>query len=149
MRTVLLDDRLLLDRLLGNESVPLRRLLRGKRVATTGLWYYRLCHAIRSDLVIGALSGPFAAAPVDVRARASAALVRLPDNIELTSLRDLVPTMADLISVHRLNVLSLEALAAARHLEADIALATGSENPALMDAASAEGLRLHTVAIGA
>ncbi len=57
--------------------------------------------------------------------------------------------MADLISVHRLNVLSLEALAAARHLEADIALATGSENPALMDAASAERLRLHTVAIGA
>jgi hypothetical protein len=148
LKSILLDDRLLLDHLLDGGSIGLRALCRRRTVATTGLWYYRLCHAIRSDIVVGALSGPFLSAPIDVRAQAGAALVRLPEHVELVSLRDLAPTMAELVDRHRLNVLSLEALAAALNLGADLALAEGSENPTLIEAAESERVRVHIIAPG-
>ncbi len=145
MSALLLDDRLLLDRLLGSGSTALRQLARRRAVFTSGLWYYRLCHAVRSDMVTGALSGPFAAAPSIVKAKVATALLELPDEIGLVSLRVLGPPMADLVERHRLNALSLEALAAAVHLGAAIALARGSENPTLIDAATAECVRVHIV----
>ncbi len=148
MRPLLLDDRLLLDHLLDGGSTRLRTLCRRRTVATTGLWYYRLCHAIRSDVIVGALSGPFLTAPNDVRSRAIAALVRLPDNVDLVSLRDLAPKMAELVQRHRLNALSLEALAAALSLGADLAMAARSENPSLFEAARSERLQVHIVAAG-
>ncbi len=145
MKHLLLDDRLLLAHLLGSPSKPLRDLLKRHSVSTTGLWYYRLCHAVRSETVTGALSGPFAVAQPAIKATATAALVRLPDGVTLTSLRDLAPVMAGLVETHRLNVLSLEALAAATSLKAEIALAVGSENPTLMQAAQQERIRVHLV----
>ena len=146
MSSLLLDDRLLLDRLLGSGSTALRTLGRRRSIFTSGLWYYRLCHAVRSDMVTGALSGPFAAAPSIVKAKAATALLELPDEIGLVSFRVLGPLMADLVERHRLNALSLEALAAALHLGAAIALARGSENPTLIEAAEAEGVAVHLVA---
>ncbi len=148
MGPLLLDDRLLLDHLLGSGSTGLRNLSRRRPVATTGLWYYRLCHAIRSDIVVGALSGPFLAAPTEVRARASSALLRLPDTVDLASMRNLASNMAELAERHRLNVLSLEALAAALTLGAELAMAEGSENPSLHEAAKAEQIRVHIVTPG-
>ncbi len=142
---VLLDDRLLLDYLLGGSSKELRRLVHKRQVCTTGYWYYRLCHAIRSESVIGALSGPFLRAETPVREMAALAMVRLPDEVGLTSLRELAPSMAEVVERHRLNVMSLEALAAGLHLGADILLAVGSENPALIAAAEVEGVRVKIV----
>lgn len=148
MKPLLLDDRLLLEFLLGGGSTRLQTLCRRRAVATTGLWYYRLCRAVRSSTVVGALSGPFLAAPNDVRARASAALVRLPEGVGLVSLRDLAPSMAELIERHRLNALSLEALAAALSLGAELALAEGSENPSLIEAARSEQLQVQIIPPG-
>ncbi len=146
MSALLLDDRLLLDRLLGSGSTALRALARRRSIFTSGLWYYRLCHAIRSDTVTGALSGPFAATPFVVKAKAATALLELPDDVGLVSLRVLGPLMAELVERHRLNALSLEALAAALHLGAAIAIARGSENPTLIEAAEAEGVAVHLIA---
>ena len=143
--SVLVDDRLLLEHLLGGTSKELRRLVNKRQVFTTGYWYYRLCHAIRSDKVTGALSGPFNRAETSVREMAALALVRLPDEIGLLSLRELAPSMAEGVERHRLNVMSLEALAAGVHLGANILLAVGSENPALIIAAESEGLRVRIV----
>jgi hypothetical protein len=146
-KNLLLDDRLLLAHLLGSASRPLADLLKRRSVSTTGLWYYRLCHAVRSGNVTGALSGPFAAAEPRIKARAATAMVRLPENVGLMSLLELAPVMADLIERHRLNILSLEALAAAISLDSDIAIAIGSENPTLMQAAEHEGVRVHLVSV--
>jgi hypothetical protein len=131
---LLLDDRLLLSHLLGNATGRLTDLTRRRALSTTGLWYYRLCHAIQSDRVTGALSGPFAAVEPQIKAKVGVALVRLPDEMGLMSLREIAPLMADLVGRHRLIVLSLEALAAALSLESDIAIAVGSENPTLQEA---------------
>lgn len=144
-RVLLVDDRLLLSILLDSPSPGLRRLRRRRPVYTSGLWYYRLCHAVRSDTVIGALSGPLQAAPPTVRAAVATSLVALPDDIGLLGLRDLAPVMAELVEHHRLNAMSLEALAAATFLPADLAIASTGVNPALIDAATAGGLRVDVV----
>ena len=82
-------------------------------------------------------------------AAASAAIesvVTLPDDIELLSLRALAWPMAELLSGGlRLNLLSLEAIAAAQAIDAHICLATADRNDALTDAAQALGLTVRTV----
>ena len=72
-------------------------------------------------------------------------MARLPDDIGLLSLRELVPLMSQLSTQHRLNVLSLEAIAAALHLGADIIVAAENDGPLLRDAVASEGLNYRTV----
>ncbi|MGI9118557.1 MAG: hypothetical protein ACR2G7_00210 [Acidimicrobiales bacterium] len=137
---MLADDRLLLSVLLGRAPDELRSAHREGDLYTTGLWYYRLCHASRSARVTGALSGPLASAPEPARTEAVAALTALPDTVGMLSFRGLAPEMAELVERHRLNLLSLEAIAAALSLASVIRLAAGNDNPAVMSAAEAEGI---------
>ena len=107
-------------------------------VFTTGCWYVRLCQAALSSTVNGALSGSFAELPPKLLPRALQALLELPDEIGLVSLRTLAPQIGQLRSRHRkLNLLSVEALAAALYLNADIYLLIPS--PPLEEALAAEG----------
>ena len=133
--TTLVDDR------------ALSEILRGERridgsVFTTGLWYLRLCQAVltTNSPVQGSLSRPIAVLPPSVQQAAIAALVSLPEDIGLLSLRELGPTMAELRRKYRLNLLSSEVLAAAKHLNASVLLTTRS--PHLEDALAAENLEL-------
>jgi hypothetical protein len=72
----------------------------------------------------------------EVAAAVIAAVIELPATIELLSLRTLGWPMAELVrSAARLNLLSLEALAAARQLGAEVCLAAIDDNPALQSAA--------------
>jgi len=87
----------------------------------------------------------------DVDSRVAAAAVRglteLPENIGLTSLRSLAWPMAQLVAGGaRLNLMSLEALAAAQHLEAEICLAVADENPQLCDVARHRSVPLRLIA---
>ena len=70
---------------------------------------------------------------------------RLPATIELISLRTLGWPMAELVHVAPLNLLALEALAAARHLDADVYLAAADENPPLRAAARTFGVTIQTI----
>ena len=133
--TTLVDDR------------ALSEILRGERridgsVFTTGLWYLRLCQAVltTNSPVQGSLSRPIAVLPPSVQQAAIAALMSLPEDIGLLSLRELGPTMAELRRKYRLNLLSSEVLAAAKHLNASVLLTTRS--PHLEDALAAENLEL-------
>ena len=133
--TTLVDDR------------ALSEILRGERridgsVFTTGLWYLRLCQAVltTNSPVQGSLWRPIAVLPPSVQQAAIAALMSLPEDIGLLSLRELGPTMAELRSKYRLNLLSSEVLAAAKHLNASVLLTTRS--PHLEDALAAENLEL-------
>lgn len=110
---------------------------------TTGLWYVRLCQAVlAANPRGGQLSGPIAALPPATQLAAINALIALPENIGLLSLRTLGSVIAEMRSRHQLNLLSVEALAAARTLDADVLLSTRS--PQLEHALAAEGLRLAT-----
>jgi hypothetical protein len=129
----LLDDQLL-GRVLRGADPPRP----GAAVYTTGYWYVRLCQAVLgASERAGVLSGPFASLPDDARHRAIEGLLALPPSIGLLSLRDLGPLIGQLRTRHNLNVLGMEALAAASRLEAEVFLSAPS--PRLLEALKAEG----------
>ena len=107
-------------------------------VFTTGYWYVRLCQAVLSAAQPATLSGPFLDLPEPMRSRAIDALLALPDSIGLVSLRDLGPTIGRLRARHQLNILAMEALGAAIHLDAHVHLSVNS--PKLESALEDEGL---------
>jgi hypothetical protein len=115
-------------------------LRRGDEVFTTGLWYLRLCQAVlAASQIAGVLSEPFAALKEPDRQSALDALVDLPSEMGLLSLRDLAPLIAPLRQRYQLNVLAGEALGAAVELGAGVLMA--SRSPRLEAALAAEGRR--------
>lgn len=139
---VLIDDHLLREVLLEQEPFWLRRS-RGKgQLATTGLWYYRLCSAIRSPGVASSLSGPVASLPEDLRTRVIKQPVTLPQAIRLLSLREVSWSAAYYATRYRLNLLAAEAVAAAVLTGSAIATALGNLPPRLAAAALDEGVKL-------
>jgi hypothetical protein len=117
------------------------RALRRFELATTGYWYVRLCQAVFGALDRpGTLSLPFTELPDELRERALAAVLELPASIELVSLRDLAPDIGRLRTRHQLNILGIEALAAAARLDADVYLSAPS--PRLEAALAVEGRRV-------
>lgn len=137
MTVALIDDQMLGAVLRGRRP----RVLATKDLYTTGYWYVRLCQAaLGAHERTGVLSGPFAQLPEELRHRALAAVLELPDEIGLLSLRELGPTIAELRSRHQLNILSIEALAAASQLNAQVYLSTPS--PQLEQALRSSNLRV-------
>jgi len=142
---LLIDDHLLVRLLAGIPTGRVDTARAGGALWTTGLWYYRAARAVRSPTITGSLSGELAALPEPLRAQAVQGIVRLPDDVGLLSLREVVPVMAELSLQQRLNLLSLEALSAAVHLRADVAVALENDGPLLREAVSAAGLQYSTV----
>ena len=144
MTVALVDDHLLLRLLLGDEPPDLRPP--GTQIATTGLWYHRLCRAVADRAVIGSMSKRLGAVDDGVAAGVLASVVELPETVELVSLRTLGWPMAELVHAGaRLNLLSLEALAAARHLSAPIHLDERDRNDPLRTAAERFGVSIRSV----
>lgn len=144
MSTVLLDDHLVLRLLLDDEPSTLRPV--GATIATTGLWYHRLCRAVANETVVGSMSRRLGAVDDAVASDVLGAVVDLPDTIELISLRTLGWPMGELVHAGaRLNLLSLEALASARHLAADICFADADDNAPLRAAATSFGVTVRTI----
>jgi hypothetical protein len=133
---VVIDDYILLRILLDDEPGDLRP--GGGRVFTTGLWYHRLCRSLGDRAVAGTFSRAIGRAEPAVAVAAIEALTHLPDWIDLLSLRELAWPMARLIHDGvRLNLMSLEALAAAEYLGGELCLAVLDENPTLVRTAEA------------
>lgn len=143
MTAALIDDQLLGHVLRGRRP----RVLATRDLHTTGYWYVRLCQAVlNADERTGVRSGPFADLSATMFERATAALLELPDAIGLMSLRELAPTIAQLRVKHQLNILSIEALAAAKRLNATVYLSASS--PLLELAIKAEGLAVRMLQVG-
>ena len=144
MSTVLLDDHLLLRVLLDDEPPDLRPT--GATIATTGLWYHRLCRALADHAVVGSMSRRLGTVDDAVAANVVGAVIDLPDTIELVSLRTVGWSMGQLVHAGaRLNLLSLEALAAAKHLAAEVCLAEVDDNDPLREAAVVFGVDVRVV----
>lgn len=144
MSIVLVDDHLLLRILLDDEPAALRS--GGTSIATTGLWYHRLCRALANETVIGSISSQLGNVDNTVASAVLGAVIDLPDTIEVVSLRTLGWPMAELVHAGaRLNLLSLEALAAARQLSADICLAEADNNGPLRQAAADFGVTVRMI----
>jgi hypothetical protein len=141
---VVVDDHLLLRVLLDDEPLDLRR--RHGRLWTTGLWYHRLCRALADTSVTGTLSKSLGDLDPTLAAGVVGAVTTLPDTIGLASLRLLAWPMAQLLADGaRLNLMSLEAVAAAQHLGAEICLAEDDVNPQIVEAAAARDVVVRIV----
>ena len=137
MTLALIDDQLLGAVLRGRTPKPLV----SKELYTTGYWYVRLCQAVLgAHERAGVLSRPFAELPGALRQRALNAVLELPSDIGLLSLRELAPTIAQLRQLHQLNILGIEALAAATRLRAQVFLSASS--PLLEGALKHENLEV-------
>jgi hypothetical protein len=133
----LIDDQLLGQVLRGRRP----RSLASAELHTTGYWYVRLCQAaLGANERTGVLSRPFAELSPSLRDKALRAVLDLPDDIGMLSLRHLGPTIAQLRQHHQLNVLGLEALAAASILGAKVFLSAPS--PMLESALRSERLEV-------
>lgn len=127
---LVIDDHLLLRVLLDDEPPSLRP--RGAELFTTGLWYHRLSRALSDETVVGVMSASLVAVTEELAQAAIASVLELPEPIGLLSLRTLAWPMAELATRGaRLNLLSLEALAAADHLDAALCLASINGNQPL------------------
>jgi hypothetical protein len=134
---VVIDDRLLIEQLLvGLPQFPTSRV-----VYTTSYWYYRACRAGVAGAG-GHLSGPFEKLEVHHQERAILTLLQLPDGIALPNPRAVVPTMAEVALRHqRLNLLNVEAVAAARTLGASVWLSEQSAAGVLPSVLDAENIK--------
>lgn len=123
MTVALIDDQLLGQVLRGRTPKPLA----ATELYTTGYWYVRLCQAALGAYErTGVLSGPFAELSPPLRDKAMKAVLDLPDSIGMLTLRQLGPTIAQLRQHHQLNILGIEALAAASILGAHVLLSAPS-----------------------
>lgn len=143
--TLLVDDHLLLAILCEREPAAFDRLRQGQRVFTTGLWYHRLCRALASQRITGSLSARLGTLPPERARRVIAAAAELPPTIGLVSFRELGWPMAEVLVTQRLNLVTLEATAAAHHLQATIAIGEPDDGPLLRSAAKALGLKLRVI----
>lgn len=144
--TVVVDDHILLQILLGQEPSPLRP--HGAILATTGLWYHRLCRALADDTVTGVMSRQLGNANTTLASAAVGTIIELPESIHLVSLRALAWPMAEILAGgERLNLLSLEALAAAESLSAELCIAKQDDNTPLRIAAARRGVAVRIINI--
>ena len=139
---ILLDDHLLRDWLAGPDAA-LRRALRRDSLATTNLFYARLCKSAARQHD-GALLGGWDPAERDALI---GALVTLPDELEVVAMRSLAWRMGQLVAQHQgLSTLSSEAVAAAEHLGARVLVSSRDESPGLRAACESSQLRHATLA---
>jgi hypothetical protein len=126
--TVLLDDHLLRDWMTGPDPA-LRAAVGGEPLATTNLWYARLCKSAASagdGALLGALSRAEREAVV-------AALVRLPDDVAVVPMRQVAWRMGLLVSAERgrLSTLGSEVVAAAEVLGARVLASSRDDGPGI------------------
>ena len=115
---------------------------------TTSYWYYRACRAA----VVGGsgqLSGPFSRLAAAEQAVAIQAMLTLPDDVLLADPRLLVPEMVTVHQRHpQLNLMNLEAAAAARVLDARVLLSARAAEGLLPEVLTAEKVSWRVVEIG-
>lgn len=141
MAVVLLDDHLLRDWLAGPDAV-LRRALGRSNVATTNLWYARLCKSAAGHGG-GSLFGSWSNAERDV---VIAGLVALPDSVTVLAMQQLAWQMGQMVHAHTgLSTLGAEAIAAALQLPARLLVSSRDDGPGIRRACSVLDIKYSTV----
>ena len=120
----------------------LRRAVGRQGLATTNLWYARLCKsAARSSA--GALVGDLR---LEERRALASGLVRLPDAISVVPMRDLAWRMGVLVSEQEgLSTLGAEAVAAAEAIGARVLASSRDDSPGIRSCCERLRIRYATV----
>jgi hypothetical protein len=138
---VVIDDHLLRDVLADEQGRRLARLVDTNELATTNLYYVRLCKSVIAARG-GKLTGGWAA---DRRRELGRRLLDLPASILILPMRLIGYRMAELAEGQRVSTLGAEAVAAAEHLGASLCVWEGDDGPGIRETASATGVRYQTI----
>lgn len=142
--TVLLDDHLLRDWMVGPDR-HLQRAVDGHDLATTNLWYARLCKSA-AGATRGALLGDW---DPDQREAIVNSLVALPDLFAVIPMRELAWQMGLLVAQHSgLSTLGSEAVAAAEALGAIVLVSARDDSPGIRRSCAAQRIRYRTLPRG-
>ena len=134
--TVVLDDHLIRD-WLARRDQPLIDAIAGESVATTNLWYVRLCKSA-ARATGGAL---LAGWRPDERRALIAGLVALPDDVIVVPMRELAWKLGVLAAEHGgLSTLGAEAVAAALHLNARVIVSARDHGAGIRQCCSTIGV---------
>lgn len=139
--TVVVDDHLLRD-WMARRDKALVEAVTSERVATTNLWYARLCKTA-ARATGGALLAGWSTAD---RRSLIAGLVALPEDIAVVPMRDLAWAIGQLVADHRgLSTLGAEAVAAAQHLGARILVSERDDGPGIRRCCATVGVAYDTL----
>lgn len=123
--TVLVDDHLLRD-WMSRRDAALVEAVAGEEVATTNLWYARLCKSA-ARATGGALLAGWSG---HERRTLIAGLTALPDDITVLPMRELAWRMGELVADHHgLSTLGAEAVAAAIELNGRLLVSSRDDGP--------------------
>jgi hypothetical protein len=138
---VVLDDHLLRDALAAEQGRRLAGLLASNEVATTNLYYVRLCKSAVAARG-GKLTGNWS---VERRRELGRRLLELPESILILPMRLIGYRVAELTDSQRVSTLGAEAVAAAEHLGASLCVWYGDDGPGIREAARATGVTYRTI----
>lgn len=125
--TVVLDDHLLRD-WLADPDPALVHAVGGDRLATTNLWYVRLCKSAARATASPALRDW----PPEERRVLVAGLVALPQELTVLPLAGLAWRMGELAAAHRgLSTLGAEAVAATAELGGRLLVSSRDDGPGI------------------
>jgi len=139
--TVILDDHLLRD-WMARRDRALSKAIGTDDVATTNLWYARLCKsAARASH--GALLQGWG---VDERRALVAGLVALPDEVTVVPMRQLAWRMGELSNDHQgLSTLGAEAVAAALDTHGRVLVSARDDGPGIRLCCESIGVRYRAI----
>jgi hypothetical protein len=138
-----LDDYLLREVLANEQGRNLGRLVASNELATTNLYYVRLCKS-----VVGARGGSFTGGWSSERRRElGRRLLDLPDSIQIPSMRLIGYRVAELAEKSRISTLGAESVAAAELLDASLCVWEGDDGPGIRAAARLAGVRYRTITL--
>ncbi len=139
--TVVLDDHLLRDWMARRDDA-LVDAIGGEEVATTNLWYARLCKSAARATGGALLEGW----NEDDRRSLIAGLVALPDEVLVVTMRQLAWRMGELIADHNgLSTLGAEAIAAAIELNARLLVSSRDDGPGIRQSCATLGVPYTTL----
>jgi hypothetical protein len=138
---VVIDDHLLRDVLAAEQGRRLSRLVATNELATTNLYYVRLCKSVVAARG-GSLTGSWS---LERRRELGRRLLELPESINILPVRLIGYRMAELAESQRLSTLGAEAVAAAEYLGASLCVWEGDDGPGIREAARATGITYRTI----
>lgn len=142
MTHAVLDDHLLRDMLADDLSDELRQVMDNHDLATTNLYYVRLCKSVVAARG-GKLSGGWS---VQRRRALGERLLQLPESLRMLPMRMIGYRTAELASSYRLSSLGAEAVAASERLSGPLCVWEGDDGPGIRAAAEATGVTYIVVA---
>jgi hypothetical protein len=138
---VVIDDHLLRDVLAGEQGRRLSRLVATNELATTNLYYVRLCKSVVAAPG-GTLTGSWSR---ERRRELGRRLLEIPESIEILPVCLIGYRIAELAESQRLSTLGAEAVAAAEHLGASLCVWDGDDGPGIREAARVSGVTYRTI----